>query len=186
MPKIYDDLKSTILVHANDIVVAGGYQKLNIRDVATACGIAVGTIYNYFPTKNALISELMYAYWMDFIADVLKIQARPLDFFEKLRKIYELLVSFIDNFKETWLKLSKNEKGMTPDHHRQKDQIDHLITDTVEAEIIKFRSVSSIPADTAISDRDLAAFIVQNIMMFAQAKQLDYNTFEHILKYYFR
>lgn len=185
MPKIYEDLRETIVLSAKEIIVSKGYSKLNMRDVAKATGIAVGTIYNYFPTKDSLMSELMYRYWMEFIIEIQKVQKEDCELFVKFRKIYLLLESFLDMFKDTWLKVNRKEKGMTKEHHKQKQQVVDLFVSTLEQEISKYQSKKSTPVNKEINDRELASFVVQNFMLIAQMKQFEYETFEMILKSYF-
>lgn len=47
--------KEAILCAGKDIVAKRGLAGLTIRDVAQACGVSVGSIYNYFPTKSDLV-----------------------------------------------------------------------------------------------------------------------------------
>ena len=44
-----------ILKAAQKILLEHGASALNMRAVAAACGVSVGSIYNYFPSKSALI-----------------------------------------------------------------------------------------------------------------------------------
>lgn len=44
-----------------------GYKKTTIRSVAQECGIAVGTVYNYFKSKDMLIASLILEDWNDCI-----------------------------------------------------------------------------------------------------------------------
>lgn len=185
MPKIYDNLRQTIVATAKEIVVKDGYRKLNMRQVAKECGIAVGTIYNYFPTKDELLSELMYGYWMEFISAIQLQQKEEADLFLNLQKIYGILESFIDTFKDTWLKANRSEGGMTKEHHRQKDQVVELFVDTIAAAITEYKKGHTKLFENEIRDRELAAFIVQNFMLISQMKQFEYDTFEKILKSYF-
>jgi AcrR family transcriptional regulator len=184
MPKIYDDLTEKILKEAKTIIVSKGYSRLNMREVAKASGIAVGTIYNYFPTKDTLMSELMYQYWMEFVAAIQQVQQEDCELFVKFRKIYCLLESFLDTFKDTWLKLNGNEKGMTKEHHKQKQEVVDLFVDTLEQAINKYKTEKGSTVKQEISDKELASFIVQNFMLIAQMKQFEYSTFEMILKSY--
>lgn len=186
MPKIYEDLRKQILKHAKEIIVKNGYRKLNMRDVASKSGIAIGTIYNYFPTKDALVSEVMYGYWMDFILETKRIANTQDDLFTKLRSIYKILEEFIDIFKENWLKLDKNENGMTKEHYKQKNEIIHFFMEIIQEAVKEQRKKSKMDNDINISDEDLAEFIAHNIMMIAQIRELKYDTFERILKQYFQ
>lgn len=55
--------KEAILRVGRDIVIKFGLQGLNIRDVAKQCGVSVGSIYNYFPTKSDLIIATIESVW---------------------------------------------------------------------------------------------------------------------------
>ena len=59
MPKIIENIKEQIIEEAKRQLFENGYAKTTIRSVAKACGIGVGTIYNYFPSKEMLISAFM-------------------------------------------------------------------------------------------------------------------------------
>jgi len=185
MPKLYDDLRETIVQEAKSIIVSKGYSKLNMREVAKASGIAVGTIYNYFPTKDNLMSELMYRYWMEFIAAVQQVQDDDCDLFLKLRKIYQLLESFLDIFKDTWLKLNKSQTGMTKEHYKQKQEVVDLFVAAIEHAIKQHKEKAVQKNTQEINDRELASLIVQNFMLIVQMRQFEYETFEKILKSYF-
>ncbi len=53
------DKKALLLATARRIVADGGFQDLQMATVANAAGMAVGTIYRYFPSKMQLCVELV-------------------------------------------------------------------------------------------------------------------------------
>ncbi|GAB1477251.1 hypothetical protein MASR2M70_20890 [Bacillota bacterium] len=61
--------QDAILNAGNEIVLEFGLQGLNIRDVARKCGVSVGSIYNYFPTKSDLIIATIESIWKDIMHD---------------------------------------------------------------------------------------------------------------------
>ncbi len=64
MPKILpDNLKEQILATTRCLVLEQGYNNISIRDIAKACGIASGTFYNYFRSKQAVLSALLADDW---------------------------------------------------------------------------------------------------------------------------
>lgn len=64
MPKILpDNIKEEILTTTRRLVMECGYNKISIRDIAKACGIASGTFYNYFKSKQAVLSALLADDW---------------------------------------------------------------------------------------------------------------------------
>lgn len=57
--------KEMILFESRKIVMEKGISAINMRTVANACGVAVGSIYNYFPSKTELISATVEDVWKD-------------------------------------------------------------------------------------------------------------------------
>jgi AcrR family transcriptional regulator len=56
--------RQRVLVSALDLASEGGYDAVQMRDVATSAGVALGTIYRYFPSKDALLAAAMVE-WME-------------------------------------------------------------------------------------------------------------------------
>ena len=48
MPKIIEGVRARLLNEAKRQIATLGYARTTIRSVATACGLGVGTVYNYF------------------------------------------------------------------------------------------------------------------------------------------
>lgn len=63
MPKILDNPEERLLLEARKQIEECGYAATTIRSVASACGIAVGTVYNYFPSKEAMVATYMASDW---------------------------------------------------------------------------------------------------------------------------
>jgi AcrR family transcriptional regulator len=56
--------RQRVLVSALELAADGGYDAVQMRDVATSAGVALGTIYRYFPSKDALLAAAMVE-WME-------------------------------------------------------------------------------------------------------------------------
>ncbi len=63
MPKIIKDLQSRIVETAIRIFLEEGFSAVDIRRIAKESQIAVGTLYNYFPNKKALLYEVFQTLW---------------------------------------------------------------------------------------------------------------------------
>ncbi len=63
MPKIIENLEEKLLQQTQCQLRQGGYSAVTIRSVAKACGVGVGTVYNYFPSKDALVAGYLLRDW---------------------------------------------------------------------------------------------------------------------------
>ena len=63
MPKVIENIREIILQTAKDKLLSDGYDRLSLRWVTGQCQIAVGTVYNYFPSKLALVTAIMLEDW---------------------------------------------------------------------------------------------------------------------------
>lgn len=60
--------KESILAACKDIVAESGMAALNMRNVAKKCGVAVGSVYNYFPSKDDLTIAAVESIWSEIIS----------------------------------------------------------------------------------------------------------------------
>ena len=68
MPKIIENLQQRLKDAAKQLVWEVGYGDMTIRSVAAACGIGVGTVYNYYASKDELLAAWMLDDWNECIA----------------------------------------------------------------------------------------------------------------------
>lgn len=57
--------KEEILKISRDLIRQQGWSAVNIRSVAEACGVSVGSIYNYFESKTALVGAVVESIWCE-------------------------------------------------------------------------------------------------------------------------
>ena len=57
--------KDEILKTNRELIQKQGWSAVSIRSVAAACGVSVGSIYNYFKSKEALMSATVESVWCD-------------------------------------------------------------------------------------------------------------------------
>jgi len=57
--EIMSDTRSRLLAAASQEIARLGFEKANVNEISTSAGFAKGTIYNYFPTKRALLLALI-------------------------------------------------------------------------------------------------------------------------------
>ena len=57
--------KDEILKTNRELIQKQGWSAVSIRSVAAACGVSVGSIYNYFKSKEALMSATVESVWCE-------------------------------------------------------------------------------------------------------------------------
>ena len=70
MPKIIENLENKIILEAKKQIEQSGYSAMTIRSVAKACGVGIGTVYNYFRSKDELLASYMLSDWNHCIAAI--------------------------------------------------------------------------------------------------------------------
>ena len=61
MPKIvdHDQYRAELLEAATGVFAQRGYSSISMREIATELGVSTGTLYHYFPNKEALFRAVM-------------------------------------------------------------------------------------------------------------------------------
>ena len=94
MPKIIENLRDRLLAEAKQQIEQGGYEAVTIRSIAKGCGVGVGTVYNYFPSKDALIAAHLLEDWKICVETIQAAAERAVVPQPVLLCTYEQLVGF--------------------------------------------------------------------------------------------
>ena len=94
MPKIIENLESKLTEEAKKQIEQVGYGAMTIRSVAKACGVGVGTVYNYFSSKEDLIATYLLEDWKQCITAINAVSTYSDHPREAAFCIYDQLVSF--------------------------------------------------------------------------------------------
>jgi AcrR family transcriptional regulator len=74
LPRSQAARRQRVIAAALELSADGGYDAVQMRDVATRANVALGTIYRYFSSKDALLAAAM-VQWMRQLED--RVVARP-------------------------------------------------------------------------------------------------------------
>jgi len=94
MPKIIENLNDRLLEEAKQQIKQKGYAAVTIRSIAKGCGVGVGTVYNYFPSKEALMATYLLEDWRTCIDTIQAAANQSGDPRPVLLCIYEQLTDF--------------------------------------------------------------------------------------------
>lgn len=93
MPKIvdHDQYRKELLMKSFDLFAQKGYSSLTIRQLAQGLGVSTGTLYHYFPSKEALfvqlVEELEPQNMLKFLAEA----GNPLTLTERIENLFKFL-----------------------------------------------------------------------------------------------
>ncbi len=94
MPKIIENLKDRLILEAKQQIEQSGYGAVTIRSIAKGCGVGVGTVYNYFPSKEALIATHLLEDWKNCIGAIEAVSSGSETAEPVMRCIYGQLTEF--------------------------------------------------------------------------------------------
>lgn len=106
MPKIvdHDRYRKELLRKSFDLFAEKGYAAITMRQIAQGLGVSTGTLYHYFPSKEALFEQLLEALAEQ---DILTVSAQiktETTLSDKAEKAFELIEEHRDYFlKQTLL-----------------------------------------------------------------------------------
>ena len=92
MPKIVENLREKIVEVTKKQILENGYSKVTMRGIAEACGIGLGTIYNYYESKDYIVATYMMDDWKVCLSHV---QSDIESGKSVLESVYTGLVNFI-------------------------------------------------------------------------------------------
>ena len=99
MPKIIENIREQLMNEAKLQIAERGYKNTTIRSVAGGCGVAVGTVYNYYKSKDMLIASLVLQDWIECVE---AIAAQPKD---SRREYLEFIHNSLEDFAEKHISL---------------------------------------------------------------------------------
>ena len=98
MPKIIENLQPKLMAEARRQIEEAGYSAMTVRSVAEACGVGVGTVYNYYPSKEALVATFMLSDWKICVAQIQACADESQTPDPVLRTIHEKLRLFMEQY----------------------------------------------------------------------------------------
>lgn len=114
MPKLIHDVRGSVIAAVRRRVAVEGWKALEIRSLAASCGIAAGTLYNYFPSRQAIAAAAIREDWMDTEGRMDGAMERggvP----ERLEAVYRGLAAFMGRYRKLWMDVAADAGRMGGD-----------------------------------------------------------------------
>ena len=143
-----------ILLAAARVLVTAGYEAFTTNRVAEKAGISIGSLYQYFPNKDALLSELMRRHLDDIERGVeeMAIHARTMPLEQLIRTAIDQNIR--SHMIEPELHRVLSEEVPTLGHHHWKAEYASRMHQRIRAAFELRRSEIGVP------DLDLAVYVV--------------------------
>ena len=113
MPKIIADLETTLRKEARRMILEEGYEAFNMRAVAANCKVAVGTVYNYFTSKEMLAASVMLEDWLLALEAMANEAQAAQDVMHGLRNIFSQILRFCSVYQRTWQAYADGGKAVS-------------------------------------------------------------------------
>ena len=98
MPKIIENLPQRLAEEARRQIEQSGFSAMTIRSVAKGCGVGVGTVYNYYSSKEELVATFMLSDWKDCVAAIQSCADGSQTLEPVLLTVYEKLRLFMEEY----------------------------------------------------------------------------------------
>lgn len=171
MPKILEISREQILDITKRILQTEGYKKVSIRRVATESGIATGTLYRYFASKDDMIAQAIVTDWRVALEEMGQVSQSYTDFVQGIGEFYRLICTFMDAYRMAFAEFSQaggSLEALTLRHRMLREQIAaHIVVLAGRAGQPQLVSHADMIAEcllATVNHADLGADKLQNFM----------------------
>jgi AcrR family transcriptional regulator len=152
------------------MLLEGNYNDFNIRNLAKNCSLGLGTLYNYFTSKEDLVFQIFQSDWDKTLKLVDDLKSKNLSFENKLKLIFSSLELFVGQYMRVFREIAGSGQNGCP-HDSYKD-ISVKMTEFIDEEKRTGR------VNSEVESVKLSIFILNNFFHCAQNK---YMTIDELL-----
>lgn len=129
MSRRIENAREKLLFHGREQLLFGGYDRLNIKDLAVQCGMAAGTFYQYFHSKDDLVMQIIYQRCALIPKNIRTVATGDLGLYRKLDYVYEQFRAY----QKTYLDLRIGVLRLSDDYKKLRVTVLAEINAAVEA-----------------------------------------------------
>ncbi len=168
--------KETILDISLKYAADDHFRSLNMRDIARACGVSVGCIYSYFPSKADLVSAAVEKIW-EKIFNISGNNPPSADFREYIRQLFRGIKYGCEEYPSFFISHSANFTNQEKDQGRRvMNQCFQRIQAGMRESLNSDSKIRKNAFDENFSQEDFISFIFANLNLLGtnQADSCDY------------
>lgn len=158
MPKLIENVENRILEAARRELLESDYSGFTIRSVAIRCGIAVGTVYNYFPNKDMLAASVMLEDWNKALSAMRQETARTNTITDGLYAIYKEIERFTDLYRKVWSQYTA-PAGFSSSYSERRHLLINQLSEIVHTLLQRFDADEDSFLDNFVSENLLLAAV---------------------------
>lgn len=168
-----DISRESILKESRVLVSKEGLKALSIRKLAKNCGVAIGTIYNYFTSKDDLLISTIESVWED-IFRVDDLENEYNDFLNYLDNIFNHLAYGIEKYPNFFTIHSLSFKSQSVDKAKDSmaNYLENLSQNMIKV-LDKDPKIRKYAFDDDFSKEDLVKFILSTSLCFIVERNYD-------------
>lgn len=163
--------KNMILLASKEIVKESGLSSLGIRDVAKKCDISIGSVYNYFSSKEDLVLSTIESIW----TEILNLES----WFNSNLRFDEVVICFynsvIEGSKEYSFFLDSHAISiMNTSKAKGKNLMNNFFENIINLMVTSIKDDKCVKPDVFSKDfteEDFAEFVFSNILMLVMKRK---------------
>lgn len=171
-----------ILVVSRHVAATQGLTAINMRSIAELCGVAVGSVYNYFPSKSALVAATVESIWREIMQGVV-FNPQENNFLAVLDQWFNLAKAGTQHFPGFF---ADHTTGFTseekPSGHQTMDQYFIHVHQQLKQILLQDPLVKPEVFDQDFTPDALISLVVVNIRHALQTNAPNCNTLLHLIK----
>lgn len=176
MPKNLINVKEDILSVTKELIKQTGYSDLSIRKIAAACGVATGTVYNYYSSKTDIIAEILLNEWNLMLRRIDLNSKSVSSAIEKLEIMYNEMNFFMTNVHGVWFQTYPINSETTMDIGKIKEKR-RFLRSQLSAKVYSFIHADKPQNDEAFNICD----IIANILISYSNDSIEFSKLKHSL-----
>lgn len=169
MPKVIANLSEQIRAQARTLLLSDGWEALTVRAVAAHCRVAVGTVYNYYPSKDALIAAVMLEDWQHVLKQMADAAQATVSTMDSLRAVFAALCAFEQQYQPVWQQYATLNNPM-PSRQAYHEQL-----------VSQIAAILHPILPNAVDDPILPTFLAETLLTLAPRGMAGYDCAAHLI-----